>query len=55
MTVRVLPTKWGPVALVCKKCGKKLGGGFGRKGRHGLTEALQDRLKESGRRSQTIL
>ena len=48
--VRTLPSKWGPVALVCKKCGKKLGGGFGRKGKLGLAETVERTLKEEGRR-----
>ena len=50
MTLRVLPSKWGPVALVCKKCGKKVGGGFGRKNKHALADTLKDTLKEDGRR-----
>jgi len=48
--IRSLPSKWGPVALVCKKCGKKLGGGFGRKNKHGLADTLRDTLKDTGRR-----
>ena len=48
--IRVLPSKWGPTALVCRKCGKKLHGGFGRKEKHGLADALEDHLKDSGRR-----
>lgn len=48
--IRTLPSKWGPVALVCRKCGKKLGGGFGRKGRQDLVDAVKRHLKESGNR-----
>ena len=41
---------WEGVALVCRKCGKKLGGGFGKKGRQDLSKVLRATLKESGRR-----
>ena len=36
--------------LVCRKCSRKLGGGFGRKGKHGLARTLRDELKATGRR-----
>jgi len=41
---------WDAVALVCRKCGKKLGGGFGKKGRQDLSKVLRASLKASGRR-----
>ncbi len=50
VTLRVLASQWGGAALVCRKCGKKLGGGFGRKNKHGLADTLQAALKEAGRR-----
>lgn len=33
---------WNGAVLVCGKCSKKLGGGFGRKGRVALAKALRD-------------
>lgn len=34
--------RWGGALLVCGKCSKKLGGGFGRKGKQSLAKALRD-------------
>jgi ferredoxin len=34
--------RWGGALLVCGKCSKKLGGGFGRKGQQSLAKALRD-------------
>ena len=48
--VQAKPSKWGPIALVCKKCGKKLHGGFGTKGKHALADTLSATLKQGGRR-----
>ena len=45
-----VPAPWQGVALVCRKCSKKLHGGFGRKGRQDLSKALRDELKQTGRR-----
>lgn len=33
---------WNGAVLVCGKCSKKLGGGFGRKGKQSLAKALRD-------------
>lgn len=35
---------------MCRKCSKKLGGGFGPKGKQPLAKALRAGLKEAGRR-----
>jgi len=35
---------WRGAILVCRKCGKKLGGGFGPKGRTGLAKALRKEI-----------
>jgi predicted metal-binding protein len=44
------PTKWEEVLLVCRKCGKRAGGGFGKDGRKRLAKALRRELKlEKGR------
>lgn len=38
--------------MVCGKCSRKLHGGFGKKGKHGLAEVLKDALKAAGRRRE---
>ena len=43
---------WKGVALVCRKCSRKLKGGFGRKGKHDLVRVLRDTLKDAGRRRE---
>ena len=43
---------WRDMVLVCGKCSRKLGGGFGKKGKHDLKEMLRDTLKEAGRRRE---
>jgi hypothetical protein len=43
-------TPWRVVFVVCRKCGKKLGGGFGRKGKDSLRDVLRESLRETGRR-----
>ena len=45
-----IPAPWDGVVLVCRKCSKKLDGGFGPKGRQPLAKALRDGLKAMGRR-----
>jgi predicted metal-binding protein len=44
------PTPWRTVVVVCRKCGKKLGGGFGRKGKESLLDVLRQALRDAGRR-----
>lgn len=44
------PTPWKTVLLVCRKCGKKLHGGFGPKHRETLRAELRQALRDSGRR-----
>ena len=41
---------WRQVALVCRKCSRKLGGGFGKKGKHDLLDVLKDAAKAAGQR-----
>ncbi len=36
--------------LVCRKCGHKLKGGFGRKGKKDLSDALKQEFREAGQR-----
>ncbi|WP_156347057.1 (2Fe-2S) ferredoxin domain-containing protein [Sphingomonas sp. Leaf33] len=42
--IRRLPSGWEDAIVVCGKCSKKLGGGFGAKGRQSLVKALRKRL-----------
>jgi predicted metal-binding protein len=39
--IRVLASRWQGSVLVCGKCSKKLGGGFGEKGRTPLAKTLR--------------
>ena len=41
---------WQDLVILCRKCGGKLDGGFGDKGRHGLRSVLREGLREAGRR-----
>lgn len=52
--IRHLRSEWQDAVLVCGKCSKKLGGGFGRKGKQSLAKALRKTLKlGKGRKSPT--
>ncbi len=44
------PTPWRDIVLVCRKCGKKLKGGFGEKRKQGLKTVLRLALRQAGRR-----
>lgn len=46
------PTPWNTVILVCAKCSRKLDGGYGDKRQKSLRTALNDVLRETGRRRQ---
>ena len=48
--VEAIRAPWDGVALVCRKCGKKLDGGFGPKGRDSLRDVLRAALRGAGRR-----
>ena len=50
--ITAVPAPWRSFVLVCGKCSRKLGGGFGRKGKVKLDEALRDALKDAGRRRE---
>lgn len=41
---RIVPSNWERALLVCGKCSRKVGGGFGRKGRTPLAKALRREL-----------
>jgi predicted metal-binding protein len=44
------PTPWRNVVILCRKCGKKLDGGFGRKRKERLKTVLRNTLRTAGRR-----
>jgi predicted metal-binding protein len=44
------PTPWRNVVVLCRKCGKKLDGGFGRKRKESLKTVLRQTLRTAGRR-----
>ncbi|HEX7693855.1 MAG TPA: (2Fe-2S) ferredoxin domain-containing protein [Sphingomonas sp.] len=49
---RGLASRWSGAILVCSKCSKRLGGGFGPKGKTGLGKALRKRFGlRKGRKS----
>jgi predicted metal-binding protein len=39
-----VPSSWQTAVLICRKCSKKLGGGFGPKGDERLSKALRKHL-----------
>jgi hypothetical protein len=43
-------TPWRDVIILCRKCGKKCGGGFGPKRRDNLKAVLRQALRDAGRR-----
>ncbi|MCQ8239394.1 hypothetical protein [Rhizosaccharibacter radicis] len=49
-TLRVLNQPWRDSLVVCRKCGKKLKGGFGPKNKHSLSRMLRLFLRENGQR-----
>jgi predicted metal-binding protein len=46
------PTPWREVIILCRKCGKKLDGGFGRKEKDSLKDVLSQTLRDAGRRRE---
>ena len=45
-------TPWRTVILVCRKCGKRLKGGFGAKRKERLRDQLRQALRDTGRRRE---
>jgi predicted metal-binding protein len=43
---------WTDIVLVCRKCSRKLDGGFGEDGEETLRSELKHALREAGRRRQ---
>jgi hypothetical protein len=50
--LRSRPTPWQEVLILCRKCGKKLDGGFGPKRGESLKTELRQALRDVGRRRQ---
>ena len=50
--IRTLPSGWRDAVLVCGKCSKKIGGGFGPKRRLPLAKALRRTLGLKGRKAR---
>jgi len=44
LTTRTVRSRWSGTVLVCRKCSKKLGGGFGPEGKRPLAKALRKHL-----------
>ena len=51
-TLRTVATGWTDALLICRKCSKKLRGGFGPDGDDTLRQAVRGALRTSGRRGQ---
>ena len=51
---RHIRADWETALLVCRKCSKKLGGGFGAKGKASLAKALKQELGAKGGRKSKI-
>lgn len=52
--LRTVRSDWSNTILVCKKCSKKLGGGFGAKAKTGLAKALRSELGVAKGRKGTL-
>ena len=48
-------TGWTDTLLICRKCSRKLDGGFGPDGKHTLRRALREGLRASDKRGQVGL
>jgi predicted metal-binding protein len=56
MAVKSESTNWRQVVLVCRKCSKKLDGGFGPDGDRSLKKALRKYLKAGkGRKAELVI
>jgi hypothetical protein len=54
MPIKTAKTQWRDVVLVCRKCSKKLDGGFGRDGDRSLRKALRKDLKAGKGRKAAV-
>ena len=51
-TLRTVVTGWTDTLLICRKCSKKLRGGFGTDGKDTLRQAVREALRTTGRRGE---
>jgi predicted metal-binding protein len=51
-TIQATPTPWREIVLVCRKCTRRLDGGFGKKHREPLRSELKTALRAAGRRRE---
>ena len=49
--LHTVATGWTDALLICRKCSRKLDGGFGKDGRETLRRAMRGALREAGQRS----
>lgn len=50
MEIVTKPAPWTELVVLCRKCSRKLDGGFGQDGEESLRGALRETLREQGRR-----
>lgn len=50
--IEITPTPWREIILVCRKCTRRLDGGFGKKRRQPLRSELKTALRAAGRRRE---
>jgi hypothetical protein len=53
--VTTIPSGWRETVLICRKCSKKLEGGFGVDGKTSFRSALRETLRQRGERRTTRL
>lgn len=54
--IKTVKSEWETAILVCRKCSKRVGGGFGPKGRAPLAKALRKHVGgKKGRKAKTAI
>ena len=48
--IKSIQVAWSDMLVICRKCSKKLHGGFGPAGEHNLRQVLKTGLRQAGRR-----
>jgi hypothetical protein len=48
--IRARPTPWETIILLCRKCARKMDGGYGTNGKETLGTALREAFREKGHR-----
>lgn len=52
--MKTLPSRWEGAVIVCGKCSKRIGGGFGRKGKTPLHKALGRAMNGGGKLAKLL-